>query len=79
MTLLFIRLSPPPFSIGKWDQDNVKPQPGEYVLLAGHNATKGKNSDLIQNPSPRMKPGQLITILVDLDQRIRFLGMYNSN
>jgi flagellin-like protein len=59
---------PPPFSIGRWDQANVKPQQGEYVLLAGHNATKGKNSDLIQNPSPKMEPGQLITILVDLDQ-----------
>jgi len=59
---------PPPFSIGRWDQANVKPQQGEYVLLAGHNATKGPNTDLIQNPSASMEPGQLLTILVDLDQ-----------
>jgi len=58
---------PPPFSIGRWDMDNVKPQPGEYVLLAGHNATKGEGSDLIQNPSPKMEPGEIITILVDMD------------
>jgi len=58
---------PPPFSIGRWDQANVKPQPGEYVILTGHNATKGKGSDLLQNPAPRMEPGEIITILVDLD------------
>jgi len=58
---------PPPFSIGRWDMDNVKPQPGEYVLLTGHNATKGEGSDLIQNPSPKMEPGEIITILVDMD------------
>jgi len=59
---------PPPFSIGRWDMDNVKPQPGEYVLLAGHNATKGLGSDLIQDPAPRMEPGEIVTILVDLDK-----------
>ncbi len=59
---------PPPFSIGQWDQNNVKPQPGEYVILAGHNATKGLSSDLLQDPSPRMEPGEIITILVDLDK-----------
>jgi len=59
---------PPPFSIGGWNQANVKPQQGEYVLLAGHNATKGPDTDLIQNPSPRMEPGEIITILVDLDR-----------
>jgi flagellin-like protein len=59
---------PPPFSIGGWDQNNVKPQPGEYVLLAGHNASKDPDTDLIQNPSPRMEPGEIITLLVDMDK-----------
>jgi flagellin-like protein len=59
---------PPPFSIGSWNQTNVKPQPGEYVLLAGHNATKGIDTDLIQDPAPRMEPGEIITVLVDLDR-----------
>ncbi len=58
---------PPPFSIGRWDQANVKPQPGEYVLLSGHNATKGLDTDLIQDPAPRMEPGEIVTVLVDLD------------
>ena len=59
---------PPPFSIGSWDQNNVKPQPGEYVMLTGHNATEGKGSDLLQDPAPRMEPGEIITVLVDLDK-----------
>jgi len=59
---------PPPFSIGRWDQANVKPQPGQYVILTGHNATKGLDSDLLQDPYPRMEPGEIITILVDLDK-----------
>ena len=58
---------PPPFSIGRWDQNNVKPQPGEYVILTGHNATKGIGSDLLQDPAPRIEPGEIITILVDLE------------
>ncbi len=59
---------PPPFSIGSWDQNNVKPQPGQYVILTGHNAIKGEGSDLLQDPSAKMEPGQIITILVDLDK-----------
>ena len=59
---------PPPFSIGRWDQNNVKPQPGEYVILTGHNATKGEGSDLLQDPSATIESGQIITILVDLDK-----------
>ena len=58
---------PPTFSIGKWDQNNVKPQPGEYVILIGFNATKGEGSDLLQDPAPRIEPGEIITVLVDLD------------
>lgn len=57
---------PPPFGIGGWDQANVKPQQGEYVILTGHDGQVG--GDLLQNPAPRMEPGELITILVDLDQ-----------
>ncbi len=56
---------PPPFGIGGWNQGTTKPQPGEYVILTGHDGRVG--GDLLQNPSPRMVPGELITILVDLD------------
>ncbi len=58
---------PPPFSIGGWNQNNVKPQPGEYVILTGFNATKDEGSDLLLDPAPRIEPGEIITILVDLD------------
>ena len=57
---------PPPFGIGGWDQANVKPQQGEYVILTGHDGQVG--GDLLQFPAPRMEPGELITILVDLDK-----------
>jgi len=59
---------PPPFSIGGWNQTNVKPQQGEYVLLAGHDGSNDPGSDLIQNPSPKMEPGEIITLLVDMDK-----------
>jgi flagellin-like protein len=57
---------PPPFGIGKWNHPLTKPQPGEYVILTGHDGTKG--GDLLQNPAPTMQPGETITLLVDLDQ-----------
>ena len=57
---------PPPFGIGKWDHALAKPQPGQYLFLTGHDGTP--TGDLIADPAPRMEPGQLITILVDLDR-----------
>ena len=59
---------PPPFGIGGWDQANTKPQQGEYVLLAGHDGSKDLGSDLLQDPSPKMEPGEILTLLVDLDK-----------
>jgi len=57
---------PPPFGIGGWDQSLVKPQQGEYVILLGHDGRVG--GDLLPFPAPSMRPGELMTILVDLDQ-----------
>ncbi len=57
---------PAPFGIGGWKQPNVKPQQGQYVILLGHD---GRNDgDLLKFPNPSMQPGEIITILVDLDQ-----------
>ena len=56
---------PPPFGIGKWDHALTKPQPGEYVILTGHDGTVG--GDLLENPAPTIQPGEQITILADLD------------
>jgi hypothetical protein len=58
---------PPPFGIGKWDHALTKPQQGEYVILTGHDGTVG--GDLLEFPAPVMQPGELITVLADLDQR----------
>jgi flagellin-like protein len=57
---------PPPFGIGKWDHALTKPQPGEYVILTGHDGTVG--GDLLENPAPAIQPGETITLLADLDQ-----------
>jgi len=57
---------PPPQGIGKWDHPLAKPQPGQYLLLTGHDGTP--TGDLIEDPAPRMEPGQIITVLVDLDR-----------
>ena len=59
-------VKPPPFGIGGWDQSLVKPQPGEYVILLGHDGRV--DGDLLQFPAPSMRPGEIITILVDLDR-----------
>ncbi len=60
---------PPPFGIGGWNQSLVKPQQGEYVILTGHDGRVG--GDLLEFPAARMEPGELITILVDLDQPLQ--------
>ena len=57
---------PPPFGIGGWDQSNTKPQQGEYVLLLGHDGRVG--GDLLQFPAPSMRPGERLTLLVDMDK-----------
>jgi flagellin-like protein len=57
---------PPPFGVGGWDQANVKPQPGEYVILTGHDGRVG--GDLLEFPAPTIQPGEIITVLVDLDK-----------
>jgi len=58
---------PPPFGVGGWkDKAGVKPQQGQYVILLGHDGRF--DGDLLPFPAPSIQPGQLITILVDLDQ-----------
>jgi len=58
---------PPPFGIGGWDQANTKPQQGEYVLLLGHDGRV--DGDLLQFPAPSMRPGERLTLLVDIDKK----------
>ena len=60
---------PPPFGIGVWDHALTKPQPGEYVILTGHDGTK--DGDILENPAATIQPGQTVTILIDLDQSFK--------
>jgi flagellin-like protein len=57
---------PSPFGIGTWYHPLAKPQQGEYVILTGHDGTPG--GDLLENPAPTIQPGEIITILADLDK-----------
>ncbi len=41
-------------------------QPGEYVILTGHDGNSG--GDVLQDQASSMQPGEIITILVDLDR-----------
>ena len=51
--------------IKNWNGGSA-PHPGEYVILTGHDGNSG--GDVFQNSSPSMQPGEIITILVDLDK-----------
>ncbi len=42
----------PPQGIGKRDHPLAKPQPGQYLILTGHDGTP--TGDLIADPSPRI-------------------------
>ena len=54
-----------PATIGNWN-GGTAPQPGEYVILTGHDGMPG--GDVLQDFSPSMQGGEIITILVDLDR-----------
>ena len=56
----------PVSKIGEWDKIGVghKPHPGEYIIVNGHN--EGKNYDTVQEFSPVIQPGEVVTILLDL-------------
>ncbi len=51
--------------IENWN-GGTAPQPGEYVILTGHDGNSG--GDVLQGFVPSMQPGEIITILVDLDR-----------
>jgi hypothetical protein len=51
--------------IKNWN-GGTAPQPGEYVILTGHDGNS--NGDILQDIAPSMQPGEIITILVDLDR-----------
>ncbi len=51
--------------IKNWNGGSA-PHPGEYVILTGHDGYS--DGDILQDLDPSMQPGEIITILVDLDK-----------
>jgi len=51
--------------IKNWNGGSA-PHPGEYVILTGHDGNSG--GDVLQGFASSMQPGEIITILVDLDR-----------
>ena len=56
--------------IGQWDKIGVghQPHPGEYIIIHGHDT--GKKYLTLQESSPVIQPGEVVTILLDLDINI---------
>ncbi len=56
----------PVSKIGEWNKigDGHKPHPGEYIIVNGHN--EGINYETVQEFSPVIQSGEVVTILLDL-------------
>jgi flagellin-like protein len=56
----------PVSKIGEWNKIGMghKPHPNEYIIVNGHN--EGKNYSTVQESSPVIQPGEVVTILLDL-------------
>lgn len=55
--------------LGPWQAGGVGPQPGEYVIMTGPDGTV--NGNILQEGSPRIQPGEIVTVLLDLDNTIK--------
>ena len=54
--------------LGPWNPDPIGPQQGEYVIMTGPD---GKNNgDLLQESSPTIQPGGVVTLVLDLDRTL---------
>jgi len=54
--------------LGPWNPDPIGPQPGEYVIMTGPD---GKNNgDVLQESSPIIPSGGIVTIVLDLDRTL---------
>ncbi len=61
----------PQTKIGEWDKigDGHKPHPNEYIIVNSH--IEGKNYDTVDESSPVIQSGGVVTLLLDLGQNIR--------
>jgi flagellin-like protein len=52
--------------LGPWNPVNIGPQPGEYLIMTGPD---GKiNGDVLQEDSPKISAGGIVTLVLDLDR-----------
>ncbi len=60
----------PASKIGEWNKIGMghKPHPNEYIIVNGHN--EGKSYFTVQESSPVIQPGEVVTILLDLGVNI---------
>ncbi len=54
--------------LGPWNPDPIGPQPGEYVIMTGPDGKK--NGDILQESSPQIKAGGIVTLVLDLDRTL---------
>ena len=60
----------PQTKIGEWNKigDGHKPHPNEYIIVNRH--IEGKNYDTIEESSPEIQSGKVVTLLLDLGQNM---------
>jgi len=56
--------------LGPFQADPIGPQQGEYVIMTGPNGAPPLPNDLSQEGSPKIQPGEVVTLLLDLDSNL---------
>ena len=54
--------------LGPWVAPPIGPMPGEYVIMAGPDGKT--NGDILQEGSPRIQSGGVVTLVLDLDRTL---------
>jgi len=58
--------------LGNFNADPIGPQQGEYVIMTGPDGTPpAKTNDLLQDPSPKIQAGGIVTLVLDLDRTLK--------
>jgi len=58
--------------LGPFTADPIGPQPGEYVIMTGPDGTPpATTNDLLQEPSPKIQAGGIVTLVLDLDRTLK--------
>jgi len=57
--------------LGPFTADPLGPQPGEYVIMTGNDGTPPLPNDILQENSPIIQDGGIVTLVLDLDRTIK--------